>query len=261
VLRFGGEEEGEQLMQILNSQDLQGRIIRKFDLRKHYRISTSTTHWRTRLAKEFKENIRFRRTEYMSIVIDVLDEDRFLAADIANEVSNQLDSVMSRIQHERAAYAYNVIRSEYEGMLRDIGTIQDSMKKISETDMVGFETDSKAYHAAYAKALISGKSQGAELLERKLKLIAKNGGIYSSLSIRVKEESKDLSQLYQRYRDAKVDMEQTIPYKFVVDKAYPSEIKETPKRLIIVVSTVLSTLFLTLVLLLIKDSIIKRLND
>ena len=41
MLSFGEEEETEQLLQVLNSNQIRDRIIEKYDLMRHYDIDTS----------------------------------------------------------------------------------------------------------------------------------------------------------------------------------------------------------------------------
>jgi len=55
--------------------------------------------------------------------------------------------------------------------------------------------------------------------------------------------------------DAKVDMESRVPVKFVVQKAIPADKKEYPKKLIIVLVSVVSSFILSLIVLLIMNNI------
>ena len=86
-LEFGEEEEAEQLIQILKSDEIREHIIRKFDLMNHYKIDPEAKYRRTKLIQEYESNIDFVRTKFMSVKIEVLDTDKDYAADIANEIS------------------------------------------------------------------------------------------------------------------------------------------------------------------------------
>ena len=261
LLRFGTEQEGEQLMQVLNSAEIRDKIIQKFNLYSHYKIDTTSGYWRTKLYNEYKSNITFHRTEYMSVVIDVLDVDRDTAAYIANEISNQVDTVMTRIQRDRAQKALAIVEHEYHNMENQMGQMADSLKHISQLGVINYNAQAKAFSQAYANAIASGKLNGARMLEDKLKTLAKYGGSYVALSDLLKLETERLSQLKENYMDAKVDAEQTIPHKFVVDKAYRSEKKAYPKRMLIVLISTISAFFLYLLLLIFRDTIAHQTKD
>ena len=260
-LKFGGEEEAEQLMQVLYSTELRDRILNKFDLLHHYNINPKSKYWNTELNAEYSSNIQFHRTEYMSVVIEVWDRDNKLAADIANSISDQVDSVMTKIQHERAAKAFMIVENVYGEMQNEIKVIEDSIQKISENEIIGAEVVIKAYHTAYAKALAEGNKLGAEILSKKIKLLAHYGGIYNEYNSKFWSGTNQLSFLHERYMQVRVDEENSIPHKFVVDKAYPSDKKDKPKRAIIILASTFSAMFLMFILLLIKDSITNRKQD
>ena len=50
------------------------------------------------MIEKYKSNVKFRRTEFLSIEIAVLDEDAQMAADIANEIASYMDSVFYQDQ-------------------------------------------------------------------------------------------------------------------------------------------------------------------
>ena len=56
----GQEEEDEQLLQILQSDYITNKVIKKYDLMKHYDISPNDAYPYTKLAKEFAKNITYR---------------------------------------------------------------------------------------------------------------------------------------------------------------------------------------------------------
>ena len=261
ILKFGGEEEGEQLMQILYSAEIRNQIVRKFNLAHHYKIDTTSRYWRTSLFTEYKSNITFHRTEYMSVVVDVLDANPDTAALIANEISNQIDSVMTYIQRERAKKAFEIVGKEYLNLEYQINQLKDSLKHLHALGVIDFKSQSKAFTEAYAKALENGNSNGAKLLEKKLNILAKYGGTYVALRDLLKNETRRLSELKAKYMEAKVDAEQTIPHKFVVDKAYKAEKKSYPKRMLIVLISTLSAFFLALILLILIEKINFKLKD
>lgn len=261
LLQFGTEEEGEQLLQVLHSTAIRERIIQKFNLARHYDVDTTEPFWKTRLYEEFRGNIRFHRTEFMSIVIDVLDYSPDTAALIANEISNQVDSVMTRVQRERAIKALAIVENEYNRLVGQINLMEDSLKKLRQLGIFHYDNQSEALNRAYAAAIAQGNSRGANQLETKMKILAKYGGAYETLSQLIEVETQRLSALSGKFAQSKVDAERNIPHKFVVDQAYPSEKKAYPKRSIIVLVSTLSAFFMTIMFLILRDSIAPKVKD
>ncbi|MFN5629783.1 MAG: Wzz/FepE/Etk N-terminal domain-containing protein, partial [Bacteroidota bacterium] len=102
ILKFGEEEEAEQMLQILNSDQIQAKVCEKFNLLEHYNIDKTDPFKYTKLFEEFKENISYERTEFMSVKIEVMDKDPQIAANICNTISELMDSVKNGMQKQRA---------------------------------------------------------------------------------------------------------------------------------------------------------------
>lgn len=126
-LAFGEEEEAEQLIQILYSDDIQSFIIEKYDLMNHYDIKPNAKFKNTQLARKFSDNIRFRRTEYSSVEIEVLDTDPEIAAGIANDIAALLDETKNKIQREQASKALNIVETQYQAKREFVNKLNDSL--------------------------------------------------------------------------------------------------------------------------------------
>lgn len=255
LLRFGGQEEGEQLMQILESSEIRGQIIRDFHLAKRYRVDTTARTWRSELNDIYEDNISYHRTEYMSVVITVLDHQPDTAAMMANEISSLVDTVYNRVKHDRAVSTFNLIQKQYTDIQNRMTVLEDSINYINKIGVVGFDGNAFAYHKAYAKALANGKTSGIRTLENKLKLISKYEVVYNKLNNLLSIETQKLRELKEPYIEAKAELEHNMPQKFVVDKAYPADKKASPKRLLIVLISTFAALFFTLLIMSVQDRI------
>jgi len=214
ILNFGDEEATEQLIQTLYSEDIRFKIIEKFDLINHYNISSESEYPMTKLHEEYTDNIKFKRTEYQAVEIDVMDTDPVMAANIANEIASLLDSVLNRMQNEVAVEILKVVEDEYNLLEAGIQDIEDEL-----TELKGKTTDPK----------------------------------YISLSEQLKNENKRFSDIKSKLTEARVNANQNLPRKFLVTKAYVAEKKSYPIRwLICVVSTFSAFIFAVLMMLFIE---------
>lgn len=157
VLSFGEDDEAERMLQILHSNQIKDHVIQKYNLMEHYEIDLSDAFPYTRLEKKYKNNIRFRRTEFMSIEISVLDADPQMAADIANEIASYVDTTIHNIQRERAVEAYNLVEKEFNYAENEIRMISDSLQKVRQNDVIYSELSQKLESEIQRMGLLKAK--------------------------------------------------------------------------------------------------------
>lgn len=253
ILMLGADEEVEQLLQILLSDEIKERIIKKYDLYKHYRIDTASSYPRTRLNNKFKDNFNFRKTEYMSVEVEVYDTDPIIAANMANDVATFLDTVKNNMLRVRAEKAFGVVEKQYKGLVSDIRKKEDSLTIIRKLGVQDYETQSEMTNEQMAIAISKNNSAGIAALQKRMDVLAEYGSAYVSLRDALLHDKKQESFIRSKYDEAKVDAEQILPQKFVVNKAYPAEKAIYPIRwLIIVISTISSFTLAVLVIIILE---------
>lgn len=255
VLQFGKEEEAEQMLQILSSDEIRTRICEKYSLMEHYGIDLDDQYKRTKLYDKYFENINFKRTEYMSVKIEVMDISPDTAALIANDIAALHDSTKTRMQHERAKEALKIVEREYFSKLDEIRLMEDSIKVINGHGVYDYESQSEVTSEQYAIAISKNDQRAVRSLEEKLQLIGKYGIAYVSLRDNMLLQRKQMNLLKSKYDAAKVDAEQVLSQKFIVSNAYPAEKKSYPIRWLIVVVSTLSTLLLAIIAILLIENI------
>ncbi|MEA1898574.1 MAG: hypothetical protein U9N53_13020 [Bacteroidota bacterium] len=242
ILSFGEEEEVEQLLQILHSEEIKQKLVQKYNLFEHYDIKEDVKYKYTLLNARMKKNISFRKTEYMSVNISVLDEDPQIAADMANEIAALLDSTMNRMQKERAEKAFQIVSNEYLLLQSEIKEIEDSLTSLGELGIYDVEAQSVGLNEAWLSALSEDNMSLANKLEYQIEILGIYGGNYIFLKKFLEDESRRLSLLKDKYTRAKVDTEQSLPHTFIVDRAEKAEKKAYPKKSLIVLLSVFSSL-------------------
>ena len=261
VLQFGEEEEAEQMLQILNSDEIRTRVCEKYKLMEHYGIDSTDKLKRTKLYDEYQSNISFKRTEYMSVKIEVMDNDPELASLIANDIAALHDSTKIRIQNDRAMRALKIVEQEYLQKVQDVKSGVDSMKILNSYGIYDYESQSEVTTEQYAIAMAKGDQRAMKLLEEKLKIIGEYGGAYVSLRENLYMQRKQLNLLKTKYEEVKVDATEVLPQKFVVSHAYPAEKKSYPVRWVIVVVSTFATLLVALIAILLLENLRQIRND
>jgi hypothetical protein len=255
ILEFGEDAQTEQMLQILNSSKIRDRVIKKYDLMKHYGIDQKSEYKNTHLQKEYEGNITFKRTEYMAVKISVLDTDPQMAADIANSIADLLDSVKNDMQRDRAMQGFKIVEAEYLSLKNEVKLMEDSLSQLRKLGVNDYETQAEMMNQQLAIELAKNNTHGIKALEDKLSILSKYGGPYVSLRDALEYEKKQVSLIKSKYDEAKIDANEALPQKFVVESAYKAEKKAYPIRWLIMLTTTLSVFLLAIVLIILLDKI------
>lgn len=255
ILDFGVDEETEQILQILHSNRIRDRIIEEFGLEQHYGINPESKYRLNKLHRQYENNISFRRTEFMAIRISVLDTDPNYAADIANRISDLLDSTKSQIQHERAKKAFEIVKSQYFKLADEMQQMEDSLTELRKHGVQDYESQAEMLNMQLAKEMAANNTVGVQRLQEKLDILAQYGGAYVNIRDRLEYEREKLSLLKAKYEEAKTDAEEVLPTKFVVNSAFPAERKSYPIRWLIISVTTISAFFFALIIILILENV------
>jgi len=254
ILGIGEDEQSEQMLQMLNSNLIRDRIIEKYDLMKHYEISPDSRYKYTRLHREYENNVKFRRTEYMAVKITVFDTDPQMAADMANDIAALLDSTRNIMQKERAVKAFQIVDAEYRSLENEVKDIVESLKYLGSKGINDYERQSEVLNEQLAIAISQNNQHAVRALQQKLDTLGKYGGIFLSLKDGLEFKTEQLTLLKTKYQEAKVDAEQFLPQKFIVNSAYKAEIKSYPIRWIILVVTAFIVFFTAVLVIIIVEN-------
>lgn len=249
VLKFGEVEEAEQLLQILNSDEIKHRIISKYKLLEHYNIDENEDYKLTKLYEKFDDNISFKLTKYLAVEIDVLDYSADTAALIANDVAAFMDTVKNRMQKEIALPAFKIVEQRYQNQKDFVKSLEDSLTVLRLCGVIDYESQAERLTEQLAISILQGKSAATDALEKRLNTLSKYGGAYVSIRDQLEYEKKQLTAIHSKYEEAKVDAENVLQHKFVVNNAFPAEKKFYPIRWLIVLISTLSTIILTIFIL------------
>jgi hypothetical protein len=229
---FGEEEQAEQLLQVLNSEPIRTRIIEKYNLMEHYEIDPEGKY-------QYRSNINFRLTEYMSVEIEVMDKDPEYAAFIANDISDLVDTVYNSMIKDRAWEALRLVEREFRDAEETLVVLRDSLDLVSSQLSTAVET-------------------GDDPTDIVIRALSENGALYFSMINLVRNQSQIVAGLSLRYKEARLEAEQDLSYKFVVERAYPPEKKAYPNKSLIVIVSTFASLLLALIVLIVIDNVKAR---
>jgi len=206
---YGIERDCEYAIQILSSESMRRDVCEHFNLLEHYGIRPDHPHKLFELNEQYRSNVTVKRTEFLGVEVSVLDVDPQWAADIANYIAANYDSVCHRIHHDRATDAARIMQGVCADLEQEIRDLQDSMR-------------ARPQYAASMQMLMADKC-------------------------------KELADLQTRAAQTRVDMDQEVSYKFLLDQAEVADKKAYPKRIVIVLLGTFGALVMCILLLLLLE--------
>ncbi len=257
ILGIGEDEQAEQMLQMLNSNYIRDRIIEKYNLMEHYDIPPDSKYKFTRLQRQYENNVKFRRTEYMAVKITVFDTDPQMAADMANDIASLLDSTRNFMQKERAVKAFQIVDQEYRSLENEVNGIVQSLRYLGSKGINDYERQAEVLNQQLVISLAQNNKYAVKAIQQKLDTLGKYGGEFLSLKDGLEFKTEQLTLLKTKYQEAKVDAEQFLPQKFIVNSAYKAEVKSYPIRWIILVVTAFIVFFTAVLIIIIVENYTK----
>ena len=246
---FGEEEEAEQMLQIINSEALQERMIERHDLYNHYEIDPEDRYARSEVRLQYNSNVTARRTKYNSVEISVIDKDAEMAALMANSISEFADSVKNRMIQERAKTSLHMLDEEAKRLQSALAEVNQKLHDLKAKGVVG-EMERAGLYETLGNASITM----ARELQKQIKINQEFGADYDALArqrdIMVEQQTRFMAMKRQFLSDAQLQ----IPQKFVVDKAMIADKKAFPIRWLIVLGSLISVLLFATVMLILREN-------
>jgi LPS O-antigen subunit length determinant protein (WzzB/FepE family) len=260
---LGDEDDAEKLLQILNSSEIRTRLADKYDLWNNWDIKKNTIDANHYLKLKWDDMVSFKRTNFVSIKIEVYDYVANRSADIANSIVAYADTVKFKMTRQVAEQALNITKEEYDNTITRINELEDSLQVIKELGVLDNKAEIEAYSRSMAKAIEKGSESAQKKLQEKLDVLKKYGTAYDNVFSNLKKYRLKYPIIKNKYDEALVNYNKPLPSKFIVEKAIGDESKARPMRwLIVLISTSSAVLLAFLYLLCIEKltAIKKKIN-
>jgi len=246
---FGEEEQAEQLVQILQSSRIRNKVIQRFDLMKNYEIELDDPNKNYKLGKAYEGHIKFTRTKYGSIQIDVLDEKPELAAEIANKIVDLIDTVKNNMVAERTIPAFEINLRKKDLLEKDLRNILIQLDSLGYKGVVSLEGRTNLF-----TAYVDSKTQeDKSFLKNQIDVNLEYGAAFAGLETMRDEKIIKLEKFMDAYEQAESDANSNFTHKFIVERAVVADKKDKPKRMIIVLLAAIGSFVFMVFLLLINE--------
>ncbi|HEY0978118.1 MAG TPA: Wzz/FepE/Etk N-terminal domain-containing protein [Flavobacteriales bacterium] len=248
ILRIGDEGDAEKLIQMLMAAPVRDRVIAKRDLAQAYGVSADDPHRLAKLSEAWLDHVDIRFTRYGSVAVTVTDEKPQLAADVANDIIELVDTVWLEMERERAAPGLVLLDRDREYQRRTIAALEDSMRVLQRAGVNDYRTQSERFNAELARAVARGDDRAVKALEARLAASAEKASHYLTLETMLERASERLVAVQVMYQKVQGDLVNNLPRKLVVERAVAADKKSEPVRWLVVLMCTLSALLLAVVL-------------
>ncbi len=206
----GGQLPLFTYLAILNSRTAMEKVVNKFDLIKVYGIKDSSME---KAIKKLRGNTDFEIDENGVLVINVYDEDRQRAANMANYFVDVLNEINIKLNIEEARNNRIVIERRYLQNLADLKAAEDTLKKFQQKYGIYYlpeQTKASVEAAAELEAQIITEEIKLGILQRQL---GEDAAEVRSAKIQIDEMRRRLNQMKEGNDKLKGEMSLFVPFK------------------------------------------------
>jgi len=229
------ENKTEQMLQFLQSDDILHRLIKDFNLYKHYNIPTQKKHSKSLVLKKLRSNVSISKSQYEGVEIKVYDKN-------PEQAKTMIDSIIS--------YYNQLVKSQHNDKNKEVMvSSKNQMKKIqNEIDslkkkIISIRLNSKVLDAKKQARFLtpSNNELYSEFLKNKEKLIVLDSLLINLTRIYINEKNK-FENAYKQYH-------KKIKYYILVSKPKVADKKSYPIRWLIVLLSLIGAYITTFIIL------------
>ena len=253
IIAFGSETPDEQMVQVFQSDDIKTQISNEFNLYETYGIDTvKDKSFRTKLLKEFDDNIKIDKTELVSVQIDALHPNPVVARDIVNRMIELFNQKERELQKEKAMELVTILKKQVDKKHVEM----DSMDVLIKNLRMNYGLLDYPLQTRYAtqSKLKTASGKGDSEVNTMLKNLQEKGGEFVALNEHIWRVRGTYNDLKVQYENALRDVEKNLTYCNIVTSPFVADKKSYPVRwLIVAVSTISALLFSLIVISIIEN--------
>jgi uncharacterized protein involved in exopolysaccharide biosynthesis len=268
-LELGGRSEDlDRVITIGESQPVAEYIIRRFDLHKRYQVGApGDDNADNSVLTEFSGNLSIIHNDRDAIELTFADEDKQLAAQVANTMVQVIDSINQQLTLENRRQVLNLYRQRFEYLntnfersrrqlaaaRRRYGIFAVEMqgrylaKELIETEAALRKAEGGGGDVAGLRKSLRGLSRadGGNLVN--VENFTRGVDSLNMFAARVTDLQTRLIEARSAFESAELTLKARLSSLYLVQKAYPATRKAKPVRWLIVLSSTLLVFVLSIV--------------
>jgi uncharacterized protein involved in exopolysaccharide biosynthesis len=247
IVPYSNESATEQLLQLFQSADVKNKIIEKFDLANHYGLGDNSKEPNSNLILEFNDNVAINKTEFESVNIEILDKDPVKACAMVNQIISETNLKLRQLQREKSMEMHAMYEKQLEIKKQEIDTLKNQLSRLRvENNFIDIGSQAREV----TRGVINAKTGEAARLQGKIQEV---GAEYTALSSKLEAALSYYTKTKATYDDITGDLNKELTYTNVVTKPFVADTKSYPIRWIIVLASIVASLFLGFIIISISE--------
>ena len=254
---FSEESQSEQLLEIISALDIKLQVIDAFNLSDVYEIDKRDPLYMTYMLAEFNDNVKFKKTEFETVEIQVLDIDPIRACAMCDSIVTFLDDKVRSMHRLKYEEVVRIARKDYSALSHQVDSIEERLNVFRrEYNIVDYSTQAKEITKGMVKILAEQKKNtaGGKALEQWMKNFTEKGGEFVLLDQQQKLLVVQRSDLKKILDESISNATKKIIYGLKVQSPIPADKKAYPVRSLIVLISTLSAIFIALLAILLIEN-------
>lgn len=260
IAPYSDESESEQMLQWLQSKDIKDSIIKKFDLSKHYEIDTNYKYYYSTMMYLYNENVKINKTQWESVEIEVTDKDPKIAYEMVNSIIDFCNLKIRGIHRSKYQEVVNSLGWTLREKKQQLDSVENALATLrKEFGLFDYESQAREITRGYLKTYdgSSGGRPTQDVSNMKSNFEQKAG----ELAV-LTQRREDIMHIYAdfelKYDMAVYDAEKKFTFLNIITSPTIADKKAYPVRWLIVVYSVVASLFFSVVIISIKEN--RRIN-
>ncbi len=260
LIPYSSETATEQMLQLFKSDDLRDSIIVKFDLVNYYKINTNKKYYYSTLIKAYNENVTIKKTEFESVLVEVLDRNPNQACNIVKEMINIFNRKVRGLHKEKSEEVLIITGNQLKQKENQIDSVTKLLSELSATyNIIDYESQAKEVTRGFLKTIDgSGATHvNNKAVEQLKKNLEEKGGDFMLLNNILTGLIDQYIELKTEHEIALRDVNKELTYTNIVSSPIPADKKVYPIRWLIVFIFTLSSMFISLIVMVYLEKIKK----
>ncbi|MFT6209467.1 MAG: capsular polysaccharide biosynthesis protein [Bacteroidia bacterium] len=251
IIPMGTETHTEQMMQVLDSDVIRDSVISLYHLYEAYQIDPEGESARSELTKRYQENVVYSRTEFQSVIIEVLDENPVQARDMVESIITFFNSKERSLQQEKALELVKILDVQLGKKKAEMDSMDAILTGIRQNyGILDYSLQTEYATERYLEVISTpSKKMNAKEIEPLLNALKEKGGEFMALNEHLWRVRGSYNDLKEQLESAQRDVEKKLTYCNVITNPVVADKKSYPIRWLIVTASVLATLLISLLFL------------
>jgi capsular polysaccharide biosynthesis protein len=233
---FGNKADVNRVLTIANSNPVIDFVIDSFHLAQHYDIDVNKPYWKTKVRKKFEKKYEAIKTEHDAVQISLYDTDPKLAAAIVNTVVKKVDELNKEHVNDSKKKVANAIALQIVNLQQTVNSYIDTLA------LLGQQYKIKVSSGADGTVIVDGNDYHAVQL-------------YKAFMSKQTNSSRELNNLINIKGQIDVSLKNNESSLFILEEAFPADRREKPVRSLVVLITMLITIFVSVIGVLLIEQI------